>query len=545
MIRTINENLMMMVIETENQVKLTYELIADFNTDLIEQIIVKDDYIDNLKTQIENACFSTLHQTEVEITKREVDRIRASHIICVNLERIADFCVNIVKQTRYLTELAFIHRYEFDPFFEEIDSAMADIAKVLEKGDLYGALKICKSEFVLDQLYKETFDLVMEQMHYSKTVGNLITVIFILRYMERIGDSLLNIGEALIFAVIGDRIKIRQIEALQKTLEESGFDGSLQDIDFISLWGSRSGCHISRVEDKKPSGFKAQGIFKEGTIKKIKTERESIHQWEQIRPGMAPKIFGYYEKLNTASLLLEFLPGCTIDQLMLTESAELIKKVVQLLDETVGVIWQETKTPEPIQTDYMAQLRSRFDSVIRSHPRFNRDDQMIGELGIASTSELVDKCQAVEDRIKAPFSVFIHGDFNTNNIIYNVEKNDIHYIDLYRSRYADYVQDASVFLVSFFRMPVFERQMRNRLNEVIQHFYQMFQYFAEGNDDDTFELRMALALARSFFTSTRFELNRDFANEMALRANYLLEKVVNAPLDEPSQFRLPDQSLFY
>ncbi|MBF0551315.1 MAG: hypothetical protein HQK60_12355, partial [Deltaproteobacteria bacterium] len=34
-----------------------------------------------------------------------------------------------------------------------------------------------------------------------------------------------------------------------------------------------------------------------------------------------------------------------------------------------------------------------------------------------------------------------------------------------------------------------------------------------------------LALARSFYTSTRFELNKEFAREMYLRAHFLMEKV--------------------
>jgi hypothetical protein len=49
MIESILENSRFLVIETENQVKLTYGLLNDFNEKLLEKIASKDDYIDNLK----------------------------------------------------------------------------------------------------------------------------------------------------------------------------------------------------------------------------------------------------------------------------------------------------------------------------------------------------------------------------------------------------------------------------------------------------------------------------------------------------------------
>lgn len=544
MLTNIVENSRLMVLETENQVKLTHELITEINLDLMNQIASKDDYIDNLKTTIENDCFSYIHQLDESVDKRYIDEIRAIHIICVNLERIADYCVNFARQVKYLSEPAFIHQYDFEPMFKEIQGALSTITEVFENKDLYSALHICKSEFVLDEKYNEVFTQILKQVNNSNYAENLITVIFMFRYLERIGDSLLNIGEALIFAIIGDRIKIRQVEALQNTLKNPEFNGSLLDFDVASIWGSRSGCRISKIEDTKPSGFKAQGIFKEGGLKKIRAEKEMIAEWHEIRPGLVPRVFGYYEKENTASLLLEFLPGCTVDQVVLTETEGTVGQMLNILEGTIMDIWQNSKKDTLFSTNFMDQLKSRFNAVNNVHPTLNRKAQGIGNLSIKSTKTLIENCADIEKSYPAPFTVFIHGDFNANNIIFNSEKNSISYIDLHRSKQMDYVQDASVFLVSFFRIPVFETRLRNRLNLMTKRFCDFFENFAEENDDRTFNVRLALALARSLFTSSRFELKKEFAKEMCHRSNFLMEKIVkHGSSDKPFQF--PREILFY
>jgi aminoglycoside phosphotransferase (APT) family kinase protein len=179
------------------------------------------------------------------------------------------------------------------------------------------------------------------------------------------------------------------------------------------------------------------------------------------------------------------------------------------------------------------------------HPEFVRHEKEVGTAMVDSTEKLVAQCGKIEKDLKTPFTVFIHGDFNTNNIVFNQSRERIHFVDLSRSKMADYVQDGSVFLISNFRMPVFEEKLRDRLNGVIETFFTFLKHFAEEHGDDTFDARMALGLARSFYTSTRFEMNFEFAKEMYLRAVFLLEKLLGHR-DRPWQeFKLPSHVLYY
>lgn len=117
MFQIIQENFRFLVSEVENQVRSTQILISEFDTRLIEKIEARDDYIDNLKTVMENTCFSRIHEVGKEISAKEIHAVRAAHVMSVNLEKIGDFCVNIARQTDYLTHYEFLHQYPYEKMF--------------------------------------------------------------------------------------------------------------------------------------------------------------------------------------------------------------------------------------------------------------------------------------------------------------------------------------------------------------------------------------------------------------------------------------------
>jgi phosphate uptake regulator len=541
----LDENFRFIAIEVGNQINATYEFLQNPTPTLYDKIISRDDYIDNLKNVIENKCFSRIHFSR-HSSQEEINVIRAAQIMCVNLERIADFCVNIARQMGYLRDHRFLNEFDYGHMFEEIQDATERILPGFHRRDLSDALAICRSEYVLDKMYKDSFDQIMTRLCTGRNVPDLITVLFIFRYLERVGDSLLNIGEALIFATIGEKIKIEQFQALQQTLSKTGYTGDMADIDFQSIWGTRSGCRIGRVEQgKSGADYSSGSIFKEGNIKKIRREKENIERWNELYPGLGPRVFSYHEESEKASLLVEFLPGCTLDEIVFSADAELLRNSMFVLEQTVSEIWRSSMKPDSFETDYVRQIESRLEGILNVHPDFKRPAKNLGALDISSTEELLEMCAEVEKEVPAPFSVLIHGDFNINNIVYSHDEERVHYIDLYRSRDMDYVQDVSVFLLSNFRIPFFESNLRRNLNWVIKRFYGFAERFAKEHDDETFQARMAFGLARSFFTSTRFELNFEFAREMFLRGHFLMEKILRHRGRPWNEFELPMNVLIY
>jgi len=79
---------------------------------------------------------------------------------------------------------------------------------------------------------------------------------------------------------------------------------------------------------------------------------------------------------------------------------------------------------------------------------------------------------------------------------------------------------------------------------VIRDFYRITRVFARKTGDGTFELRLALGLARSFVTSTRFILDKSLARAMFLRARYLIEQVLATEMKKAEAFRAPIKEIF-
>lgn len=542
----LEENFRFLTIEVENLVDMTARFLDQPSRELFEKINSRDDYVDNLKNVIENKCFSKIHTGE-GLPERSVHLIRAVQIMCVNLERIADFCVNITRQMEHFTDPTFIGRYSYQDLFAIIQDAITKIGPTRTDGDLNRALEICKSEFELDRLYKQSFDTIMEELSQGTQTQNLITALFIFRYLERVGDSLLNIGEALIFSILGEKIKIEQFEALKQTLDKSGFTGSVKDIDFKSIWGSRSGCRIGRVDNSLPAADNVAygSLYKEGVTRKIQREKDNIERWAKVFPGIGPRIFSYHEDGAKASMLVEFLAGCTLDEVILTAEQELAQNALFILTSTLNDIWGQTLAPRPCNPLFMRQLEARLESVRQVHPGFARQERNVGLARVISTRELISRLCALEADLAAPHSMLIHGDFNTNNVVYNHDQQRVHFIDLYRSDEGDYVQDVAVFLISNFRVPLFGKHERDRLNWTIELFYEFSRQFAVEHSDATFQARLALGLARSLLTSTRFELNAKFANEMFMRSHFLMEKLLAHEGDSWETFKLPVHALYY
>ncbi|HWR05065.1 MAG TPA: PhoU domain-containing protein [Humidesulfovibrio sp.] len=551
----LEENFTFMVAEVERQVRATLNFLDAPSHALYDHIVGRDDYIDNLKTVIENKCYGHFHEDEAGrvLDKSTGNRVRAIQVICVNLERVADFCVNIVQQTNYLTDHTFLHSYAYKEMFEEIEACLSRILAAFQQADISGALSVCRAEYGLDRMYKVGFDRIMGELRTGKNVQNLITVLFIFRYLERIGDALLNVGEALIFAILGERIKIEQFEALQQTLTKTGFAGGLTSVDFKAIWGTRSGCRIGRVDSKPflregdtggPGVDPLGSIYKEGAKAKIQAEKAGLELWAKTYPGLVAGVFGFHEEGDKASLLVEFLPGCNLDEVLLTSGEEVLQNAMFITTQTVQDIWETTRTRVEVPAAFMAQLTKRLDAVLQIHPGFDRPEKDVCGHRVAGTRELLASCAAAEKELFAPFSVLIHGDFNVNNLVYNHQTQRLHYLDVHRSRPQDYVQDVSVFLVSNYRMPVFEAHLRGRIHWVMAEFLAFARAFAQEAADATFEARMALALARSLFTSTRFELNPAFSRGMCQRAHYLMERVAEHRGRPWQDFRLPERVLF-
>lgn len=539
----IDRNLSFMVVEVGKQLDNMLQVMHQPTQALVRKIHSSDNYIDTLKSYIEKKAISCFRNIQ-PMDRQTADRIRAISTVSANLERIADFCADIAAQMGQLSDSAIVQRYNFGAYHELVAGAVRQVPEALKDNNAALAVEICRVEARTDELYGGHVKQIKEELRKGEQTDDLVTCLFIAHYLERMGDALQNIGEALLYAVTGEKLKFHEHVALHDTLG-AGADARVRDVHVEFAYETRSGSRIGKVKDRRAADSELEAIFKKGHRDKLDKERQNIEIWERLMPGLPPRILEYREGNGDAALLLEFLDGVTFNEVVLNSEPKVIERTEQQVCQTLLTAWQRTLKREPVNGEFLGQLSQRLRDVWRVHPNFRRSGRRLGGLKLGSFDEMIDQAAANARDLAAPFSVLIHGDLNTDNIIVNHPTGQIHFIDLYRSRQMDYVQDVSVFLVSNFRMPVFERELRERIQQVMLSFFAFARDFAREQHDDTFEARLALGLVRSFMTSTRFELDESFAKTMFLRSTYLLEKFI-AHGDRPfSQFRLTEEALIY
>jgi len=540
----IKENFQFLTTQVARQIEDCFAILRGGSPVSISKFEARDNYIDILKSIIEQKSYSRLSD-KTDLSEKSIEMIKAINKITTNLERIGDFSVNILRQLRYLHDDDYFQQFDFEPFREQIASGLALVEAALFELDISSALRICRRESRLDELFAERFTALLSQFKDPKEHHqNLVTTLFVLRYFERTGDALLNIGEAIISATLGERLKIHQYRALEQSLRSAEEVTHGNNIQYQTIAETKSGSRIGLISNDSAADGPREIIFKNGDKKKILQEKQLIEEWEKHFPGLPPKVYGFQEHERDSSLLLQYLDGNTIQDLLVNGTQDMLDEAMQCLFKTITIIWEQTKQQEVTNGNFIGQLCDRLDDVYAIHPVFRENINTIGTLNILSLDFLTKKAREINESLPAPFTVQIHGDFNSDNVLYSFAQKQINFIDLHRSRRFDYIQDVSVFIVSNFRLPFVDSSTRANINSVSKQIYAFASEQAKRFGDKEFDARLTLGLIRSFITSTRFVLNSTLAKAMYHRGIYLLEKIVNYP-GEFSDFEFPTDILTF
>jgi len=544
--KTIRDNLSFLTAEVGSQIANLQDYFETFSVTIAQRILDRSGYAYNLKMRIHESCLNRIADGKAS----EIDRLslRSVESIATDLDRIAELCRDCIHRMGYLHGQRYLQYKTYAPLLERVGGGVGVIEKALQGNDTQLALKIGRIEQRLDQAYKKllknyTNELKKKQKR-EKDTEELVSALFVAQSVEQMGDVMLNISEAIISVNLGQPVNTERYHSLRASVEQLGGEGAFSNMTIEPIAETRSGSAISGISSPEQGDEGYVAIFKDGKKHKLKDEREGVESWHEIFPGLAPRILSYKKRGQSAALLIEHLAGLTFEQILLHEPTPLLEETLNQLSSTLKSVWRETRSNKKVSARYMQQLAKRLDEVYAIHPEFRQSDSRVCGHHLPSFDTLLQRAQAYEDKIRAPFSVYIHGDFNLDNILYDPVEQRINFIDLHRSRYMDYVQDISVFMVSNYRQQILDAPLRRRIMKVALDFYRFASGYAEKVDDKSFDLRLALGLARSFATSTRFILDKSLARAMFLRARYLIERVLDTDPKQAANFNIPIKEIF-
>lgn len=540
---SIASNLHFLQVEIDSLVEKLQVFFGDVGKGNAKDILSREGYIQNLKQRIHNSCLQ--HLTQFEPGHPQITALRSIEEIASQLEDIGTLAIGCVSHIERMAAPEVLRPTLYVPMLQHIRDALEMLEPAISDNKSRRALRITRFEGRLEQDCNKLKKRYIQALkNNKKQTEDLAQALFVSQSVASMGDALVNISEAIISANVGQTVSLERYRSLQSSVEKLQRQQKVDDVKIETIAETRSGSAIAGVSSGKETDQSYLGIFKDGEKKKVKEEREGVKSWHDIYPGLAPRILSYDKRGQSAALLIEHLPGLTFEKLALQADDNLFAQAHDRLVETLNKVWRETLIKEPVTADFGGQLKRRIDPVYKIHPEFNRAPSRINALRLPAFDTLIEQATELEAKLAAPFSVYIHGDFNIDNIIYDPASQKINFIDLHRSRYMDYVQDVSVFMVSNYRLQILDTPVRRRLMQSALRIHETASAFAREQDDTSFDLRMALALARSFASSTRFILDKAHAKGMFFRARYLLEQALAANPQKPEKFTLTVREMF-
>lgn len=208
----INNNILLMADLVEKQILKSMKNLKRHDENVVKEIIKDDDNVDDLHQLIEEECIIFI-ATQQPLAK-DLRNVFIATKIATDLERMADHAVDICKAARSINVSSTIFPIESEKLWdmEEKVRKMIDLSiNAYIKRDYKEAYEICKMDDEVDELYrsifKEMIKLIKDENIESDAVAQLL---FVAKYLERIGDRVTNICEGIIFAKKGTYVDLNE-----------------------------------------------------------------------------------------------------------------------------------------------------------------------------------------------------------------------------------------------------------------------------------------------------------------------------------------------
>ncbi len=193
----------------EEAIHLSADALGKQDLSLAQKIIDGDDLIDALSQKIEDDCIRLIALQQP--LARDLRVVTTVLKTVTDLERIADHATNIAEITQRIGGEPLIKPLIDIPKMAAMAEAMVrDSLKAFVDRDVAAAKDTCLRDDQVDELYENIFNELtafVEAGGETRRVVQALNLLFAARYLERVADHATNIGERVIYLVIGKNEK--------------------------------------------------------------------------------------------------------------------------------------------------------------------------------------------------------------------------------------------------------------------------------------------------------------------------------------------------
>jgi len=204
----INQDVVNMGSLVQDAVNDSLQAFLEMNVDLAKEVIERDERINDYDISIEEKCI--VIQAEHQPVAFDLRLLHSVSIIIKNLERIGDLAVNVARIIGRLSkdkEKKSLDKSTIDLLVEMGNLVKLELACALgafKNRDAKLASRLGKSDDSVDKIQKMIFKKLFAAKREKEDINFITNIALASRYLERMGDQSVNIGDRILYFLTGD-----------------------------------------------------------------------------------------------------------------------------------------------------------------------------------------------------------------------------------------------------------------------------------------------------------------------------------------------------
>jgi phosphate transport system protein len=207
----------------EKQVSDAVTALIDANGSLAEEVRLRDNDVDELEVILDEECTQVIARRQPAAS--DLRMVMSIAKMVSDLERIGDEASKVAKMANNLADEGTAPRgyVEVRHIGEKVLEMVREALDAFARYDSELALVVMRKDVSVDQEYKmATRSLVTFMMEDPRSISRVLSVMWVLRALERIGDHACNVAEHVIYMVNGKDVRHVPLEQAEKVIESKG-----------------------------------------------------------------------------------------------------------------------------------------------------------------------------------------------------------------------------------------------------------------------------------------------------------------------------------
>lgn len=205
----LNEQILMMGIYVEEALKKAIDALKEQNVELADEVIKEDARINELEIELFDKV-GILLATEQPVAT-DLRHLTGAIRIITDLERAGDYAVHIAEGAKRMSNEVYLTPLQQIPAAADgARQMLRDALTAFVNSDVELAREVAARDDNIDKLHKKLLKKMLKYMNKDSEadIDQATNLIFLARFLERLGDHITNICEWVVYTKTGEHVEL-------------------------------------------------------------------------------------------------------------------------------------------------------------------------------------------------------------------------------------------------------------------------------------------------------------------------------------------------